>query len=250
MLPPSGTPQPAQHVVTIERRNIQYGKLTDALINEGLIPPKKDVVVATRQKGQQGQPEEADTDTRSAANAFSEGADLAYLNPNIGVLFLGKCRRGWHIAARNRQFNPLTTNPPIPLTDHNHRIIEDTLSDAPEQAEKWISVVVGPILHLLRRVVSFKKSAVPNARAAVLDVTPMKISPSELIPFSRDSTLYRDLDKRIDHFVGLDPHRTTLRTHVARDPAVQLAAWIATEFRLHNTEVEGKRGKRWSSVSK
>jgi hypothetical protein len=70
-------------------------------------------------------------------------------------------------------------DPPIPLTDHDHRIIDDTLSDAFEQAEKWrdtttephwISVVVGPILHLLRRIESFKNSAVPNAKIAILDV--------------------------------------------------------------------------------
>ncbi|OCL15343.1 hypothetical protein AOQ84DRAFT_35993 [Glonium stellatum] len=36
----------------------------------------------------------------------------------------------------------------------------------------WISVVVGPILHLLQRIESFKKSAVPNAKIAVLDVSP------------------------------------------------------------------------------
>jgi hypothetical protein len=73
-------------------------------------PPKKDVVVATRRKGRQGRPEEADA-RRSAADAFSEGtpsfpapasslrslsppkkktastkADLAYLNPNIEFL--------------------------------------------------------------------------------------------------------------------------------------------------------------------
>lgn len=79
-------------------------------------PPKKDVMVATRRKGRQGPPEEADADAdadakRSAADAFSEGApsfpapasslrslsppkkktastkaDLAYLNPNIEFL--------------------------------------------------------------------------------------------------------------------------------------------------------------------
>lgn len=94
--------------------------------------------------------------------------------------------------------------------------------------------------------------------------TPTEISPAELVPFSKDPALYRDLDKRIDYIVGLDLHRTTLKTlrrtecctaapsinqtalfaietpiflnievkrrHVARDPTVQLAAWIAAEF--------------------
>ncbi|KAH8731699.1 hypothetical protein GQ44DRAFT_697900 [Phaeosphaeriaceae sp. PMI808] len=278
-------------------------------------PPKKDVVtakevvVATRRKGRQGRPEEADADAqRSAADAFSEGApsfpapasslrslsppkkktastkaDLAYLNPNIEFLplrnieeidiSLPKSVMELWSRCEKRQLDPLTTDPPVPLTDHDYRIIDDTLSDAFEQAEKWrdtttephwISVVVGPILHLLRRIESFKKSAVPNARIAVLDVTPTEISPAELVPFSKDPALYRDLDKRIDYVVGLDLHRTTLKTlrrtkycttapsinqtasfanetpiflnievkrrHVARDPTVQLAAWIAAEF--------------------
>jgi hypothetical protein len=165
------------------------------------------------------------------------------------------------------------------------------LSDAFEQAEKWrdttteahwISVVVGPIIHLLRRIDFFKKSAVLNAKIAVLDMyvhksislsivsantisrTSTEISPAELVPFSKDPALYRDLDKRIDYVVGLDLNRTALKTlrrtkycttapsinqtasfanetpiflnlevkrrHVARDPTVQLAAWIAAEF--------------------
>jgi hypothetical protein len=91
-----------------------------------------------------------------------------------------------------------------------------------------------------------------------------EISPVELVPFSKDPMLYRDLDKRIDYVVGLDLDRTTLKTlrrsiyctsapsinqttsfanetpmflnvevkrrHVARDPTIQLAAWIAAEF--------------------
>ena len=53
------------------------------------------------------------------------------------------------------------------------------LSDAFERAEKlcatttephWKSVVVSPILQLLRRIESFKKTAIPNAKNVVLDV--------------------------------------------------------------------------------
>ncbi|CAI6226015.1 unnamed protein product [Periconia digitata] len=97
----------------------------------------------------------------------------------------------------------------------------------------------------------------PNIEFLPLE-TPIEISPVELVPFSKDPTLYRDLDKRIDYVVGLDLHRTTLKTlrrtpsinqtasfanetpiflnievkrrHVARDPTVQLAAWIAAEY--------------------
>ncbi|KAF2007577.1 hypothetical protein P154DRAFT_517251 [Amniculicola lignicola CBS 123094] len=275
----------------------------------GKSPPKKDVVIATRRKGRQGRPEEEDADAqRSAAYAFSEGApsfpapasslrslsppkkrtastkaDLAYLNPEIEFLPLRSVEKiGISLPesvmelwsrCEKRHFDPLTTDPPVPLTDRDHRIIDDTLSDAFEQAEKWrdttteahwISVVVGPILHLLRQIESFKESDVPNANIAVLDVTATEISPAELVPFSKDPALYRDLDKRIDYVVGLDLHRATLQTlhrtkyctvapsinqtasfanetpiflnievkrqHVARDPTVQLAAWIAAEF--------------------
>jgi hypothetical protein len=65
------------------------------------------------------------------------------------------------------------------LTEHDLKLIDDTLSDAFEQAEKWRdvttephwnSVVVGPILHLLRRVEVFRKTTVPNAKLTVLDV--------------------------------------------------------------------------------
>ncbi|KAF1973459.1 hypothetical protein BU23DRAFT_589476 [Bimuria novae-zelandiae CBS 107.79] len=240
-------------------------------------PPKKDVVptqevvVATRRKGRRGQPEEADAE-RSAANAFSEGAPSFPAPARLGISLPASVTELWS-RCEKRQLDSLTTDPPIPLTEKDHRIIDDTLSDAFEQAEKWrdtttephwISVVVGPILHLLRRIESFKNSAFPNAKIAVLDVTPTEISPAELVPFSKDPTLYRDLDRRIDYVVGLDLHRTTLKTlrrtkyctavpsinqtasfanetpiflnievkrrHVARDPTVQLAAWIAAEF--------------------
>ncbi|CBX98975.1 hypothetical protein IAQ61_007417 [Plenodomus lingam] len=296
------------HRVKTAKRNMAAASPTRRLKRDRS-PAKKNVVVATRRKGRQGGLEEADADVQqSAVNAFSEGtpslpapasslrslsppkrktastkADLAYLNPNIeffplrhtgetGILLPVSVTELWS-RCEKRQLDPLTTDPPVPLTDKDHRIINDTLSDAFEQAEKWrdtttephwISVVVGPILHLLRRIECFKNSAVPNARIAVLDVTPIEISPAELVPFSKDPVLYRDLDKRIDYVVGLDLHRTTLKTlrrtkyctaapsinqtasfanetpiflnievkrrHVARDPTVQLAAWIAAEF--------------------
>jgi hypothetical protein len=100
--------------------------------------------------------------------------------------------------------------------------------------------------------------------------TPTEISPAELGPFSKDSALYRDLDKRIYYVVGLDVHRTTLKTlrrtnycttapsinqtasfanetpiflnlevkrrHIGRDPTVQLTVWIAAEFTKHRYE--------------
>ncbi|OAL57297.1 hypothetical protein IQ07DRAFT_607424 [Pyrenochaeta sp. DS3sAY3a] len=181
-------------------------------------PPKKDVIVATQQKEQQGPLEEADADAnadakQSVANAFSKGApsfptptsslrslslpkkktastkaDLAYLNPNIKFLLLRNIKEiNISLPKSKRQLNLLITNPPI-------------------------SIVVGPILYLLQRIKSFKKSAVSNARIAVLDVTPTKISLAKLVLFSKDLALYCDLDKRIDYIIGLNLHRTTLKT--------------------------------------
>jgi hypothetical protein len=100
--------------------------------------------------------------------------------------------------------------------------------------------------------------------ANTISRTSTGISPAELVPFSKDPALYRDLDKRIDYVVSLDLNRTTLKTlrrtkycttapsinqtasfanetpiflsievkrrHVAQDPRVQLAACIAAEF--------------------
>jgi hypothetical protein len=94
--------------------------------------------------------------------------------------------------------------------------------------------------------------------------TSIEISPSHLCPYSSTS-LYPDLDKRIDYAVGLSPSLSTLRTlrnatyntvtksvnqtstfcnfipmfvnvdvkkkHVGKDPTIQLGAWIAAEFR-------------------
>ncbi|KAH8723950.1 hypothetical protein GQ44DRAFT_760669 [Phaeosphaeriaceae sp. PMI808] len=219
-----------------------------------------------------------------AEKTASTKADLVYFSPSIEFRPLSKVEQiGISLPksvmelwsrCQKRQLDSLTTDPPVPLTDHDYTINDLTLSDAFEQAGRWrnkttgphwISVVVGPILHLLRRIESFKKSAVPNARIAILDVTSTEISPTELVPFSKDPALYRDLDgQRIDYAVGLDLHRTTLKTlhrtkyytaapsinqttsfanetpiflsievkrqHVARDPTVQLAAWIAAEF--------------------
>jgi len=42
--------------------------------------------------------------------------------------------------------------------------------------------------------------------------TPTKISPIELVPFSKDPALYRNLNKRINYVVGLDLYRTILKT--------------------------------------
>src|SRR3954452_24358573 len=94
--------------------------------------------------------------------------------------------------------------------------------------------------------------------------TPIEISPTHLCPYSSTS-LYSDLDKRIDYAIGLSLSLSTLRTlrkatyntviksvnqtstfcnfipmfvnvevkkrHVGKDPAIQLGAWIAAEFR-------------------
>jgi hypothetical protein len=155
------------------------------------------------------------------------------------------------------------------------------LSDAFEQAEKWrdtttephwISVVVGPILHLLRRIESFKKSAVPNAKVAVLDVyvytssyryasseltifrTPTEISPAELAPFSKDPALYRNLDKRIDYVVGLDLHRNTLKTlrrtkYCTAAPSINQTASFANETPIFlNIEVKRRHVARDPTV--
>lgn len=74
---------------------------------------------------------------------------------------------------------PATANHPFPLTDRDHRIIGYTLSGTLEQGARWrdtatvfhwVSVVVGLILHLLRRIEGFKDSSLPNAKISVLDV--------------------------------------------------------------------------------
>jgi len=173
-----------------------------------------------------------------------------------------------------RRSIPPGTNPPIPFTSKDLMRIEDTLEDAFEMAQiwrstttdpHWMSVVVGPILHLIRKLSIFQdKDRNSNEKITVMDITSIEISPSHLCPYSSTS-LYPDLDKRIDYAIGLFPSRSTLRTlrdatyntviksvnqtstfcnfipmfvnvevkkrHVGKDPAIQLGAWIAAEFR-------------------
>jgi len=170
-------------------------------------------------------------------------------------------------------------NPPIPLTQTDSMRIKETLGDALEMARiwrstttepHWMSVVVGPILHLIRRLSAFQdKEKASNKNITVMDITPVEISPAYLCPYSTTS-FYPDLDKRIDYAIGLSPSHQTLRKlrnatyntvnksinqtstfcnfvpmfvnvevkrrHVGKDPAIQLAAWIAAEFRKRLVE--------------
>lgn len=105
--------------------------------------------------------------------------------------------------------------------------------------------------------------------------TPIVISPTHLCPYSSTS-MYPDLDKRIDYAIGLYPSYSTLRKlrsatyntvtksvnqtssfcnfipmfvnvevkrkHVGKDPAIQLGAWIAAEFRKRLIEGWTDRG--------
>jgi hypothetical protein len=104
--------------------------------------------------------------------------------------------------------------------------------------------------------------------------TTTEISPSSMCPYSEDPSLFRDLDKRIDYAIGLrlSPQERDLlqrgqfaadgqpsinqtssfanftplfvnievkRRHVDKDPMIQLAAWVAAEFRKRQIESYG-----------
>ncbi|KAI9764630.1 MAG: hypothetical protein M1840_008127 [Geoglossum simile] len=210
--------------------------------------------------------------------------DLVLLSPTIefgnfseaenwGIELPQSVKELWY-RCEARHKAPPGTNPPIPLTSKDSMRIDDTLEDAFEMAgvwrstttePHWTSVVVGPILHLIRKLSIFQnKDKDLNKSITVIDITAIEISPSDLCPYSSIS-LYRNLDKRIDYAIGLSPSHSTLRKlrnatyntvtksvnqtstfcnfipmfinvevkkkHVGKDPAIQLGAWIAAEFR-------------------
>ncbi|MCJ1426986.1 hypothetical protein MMC29_004889 [Sticta canariensis] len=201
--------------------------------------------------------------------------DLALLNPTIKFRAFSKAENlGIALPQSARRNTPPGAHLPIPLTSKDLMRIEVTLEDAFEKAERWrttttephwISVVVGPILHLIENLSAFRgKDMNSNENITVMDITPIEISPTHLCPYSSTS-IYRDLDKRIDYAIGLYPSDSTLKKlekatyntvtksvnqtstfcsfipmfvnvevkkrHVATDPAIQLGAWIAAEFR-------------------
>ncbi|PVH91536.1 hypothetical protein DM02DRAFT_647288 [Periconia macrospinosa] len=184
--------------------------------------PAEEVLVTTQRRGRQGRPKDANADAqRSAANAFSEDA------PSF----------------------------PAPASSLRSLNAEEAGISLPESVtQPWsrceISVVVGPILHLLRRIKSFKKSPVPDSKIAVLDVTPTEISPIKLVPFSKDPALYRGLDKRIDYVVGLDLHQTTLKMlrhtkYCTTTPSINQTASFANETPIFlNIEVKRRHVAR------
>ncbi|KAH0552947.1 hypothetical protein GP486_006857 [Trichoglossum hirsutum] len=225
--------------------------------------------------------------TRSSSpkkKTVTKREDLALLNPtiefkgfdeaeNCGIELPQSVKELWYRCDARRSATP-GMSPPIPLTSRDLMQIEDTLKDAFEMANiwrstttepHWMSAVVGPILHLIRKLSIFHdKDKNSNENVTVMDITSIDISPSHLCPYSNTS-LYLDLDKRIDYAIGLFPSRSTLRTlrnatyntaiksvnqtstfcnfipvfinveikkkHVGKDPAIQLGAWIAAEFR-------------------
>jgi hypothetical protein len=102
----------------------------------------------------------------------------------------------------------------------------------------------------------------------------VEISPPSMCPYSEDPSLFNDLDKRIDYAIGLrlSPQERDLlqrgqfaadgqpsinqtscfanftplfvnievtRRHVDKDPMIQLAAWIAAEFKKRQIESYG-----------
>lgn len=79
-----------------------------------------------------------------------------------------------------RHSAPLGANPPIPLTSKDVMRIEDTLEDAFKMAKMWrsttteshwISIVVGPILHLVRKMSAFQdKNQNSNENITVMDM--------------------------------------------------------------------------------
>lgn len=137
----------------------------------------------------------------------------------------------------------------------------------------WAEVVISPILHLIRRLQHFKG---PNTEyrstLEAVNISTAEISPSFLCPYADNPDIYKGLDKKVDYCMGImldDEDRETLqrgvfaegggepslnqssnfvnftpiylnlevkRRDVAKDPLVQLAAWIAAEFNKRRLE--------------
>ncbi|XTI82381.1 hypothetical protein V2W45_1337572 [Cenococcum geophilum] len=153
------------------------------------------------------------TRTRSSSpkkRVVTKREDLAYLSPriefkamrqaeNLGITLSGSVQALWERCEARRSAPPFASSL-IPFTATDTELINNTLIDAFDMAEKWrstntteshwISVVVGPILHLLRASV--------------------EISLPELCPYSSEPDLFKDLDKKIDYAVGLDISRHAL----------------------------------------
>lgn len=226
---------------------------------------------------------------RKTPATVTKRGDLALMKPRIefrafedaeelGLVLPQSIKDLWMRCEGRR--NSGSTTSPFPLTAQDEQLVDATLTDAFEMAKAWrsstteahwISVVVGPILHLLRRLSPFQgKDKTTNENLTVLDITTVEISPSELCPYSNEPDLFRDLDKKIDYAVGLRLARRHIRDlqdatyatgtksinqtstfanltplflnievkkrHVDRDPAIQLAAWVAAEFTKRRLE--------------
>ncbi|XTI85968.1 hypothetical protein V2W45_1340897 [Cenococcum geophilum] len=117
--------------------------------------------------------------TRSSSpkkRTVAKREDLALLSPiiefrafreveNWGFELPQSVKELWYRCDARRS-TPPGTNPPIPLTSIDLMRIEDTLEDAFEMAQiwrstttepHWMSVVVGPILHLIRKLSIFPR---------------------------------------------------------------------------------------------
>ncbi|KAL9014008.1 MAG: hypothetical protein Q9173_001333 [Seirophora scorigena] len=152
-----------------------------------------------------------------------------------------------------------------------HRMAEKWRNRCHE--DYWIEIVVAPLVHLVRKLTNFhvdgdKKQA---PRLVVINLKTTEIKPTSLISTS-DADLFKALNKKIDLAIGLDLlqsqqeeleerqyslqpnypsinqvqsyfHLTPMfvnievkKKHQARDPLIQLGAWVAAEFNKRRAE--------------
>ncbi|KAI4169098.1 MAG: hypothetical protein LQ348_007354 [Seirophora lacunosa] len=152
-----------------------------------------------------------------------------------------------------------------------HRMAEKWRKRSHE--DYWIDIVVAPLLHLVRKLTNFHVDGVKRQapRLAVINLKTTEIKPTSLLSTS-DADLFKALNKKIDLAMGLDLlqsqeeeleerqyslqpnypsinqvqsyfHLTPMfvnievkKEHQARDPLIQLGAWVAAEFNKRHAE--------------
>ncbi|RMZ66525.1 hypothetical protein GMOD_00001867 [Pyrenophora seminiperda CCB06] len=211
--------------------------------------------------------------TRSSSpkkHTITKREDLIHLTPRIDFMLIQEAKdvgviihESVRLLLERCEARNASTTPPISLTAANKDLIHITLTDAFEQAGQWRSTTTES--HWISVV---KNKASTNKNITVVNITSVEISPPSLCPYSSEPGQFNDLDKKIDYAVGLKLSRTarlTLqgapnfiksinqtasfvnwhpmflnvevkRNYVNRDPAIQLAAWIAAEFRKRKLE--------------
>ncbi|KAL9632467.1 MAG: hypothetical protein Q9164_005303 [Protoblastenia rupestris] len=152
------------------------------------------------------------------------------------------------------------------------KLIWSTIDDVVKQADRfrdricteahWISVVISPLLNLVRRLQRFDRE---KMELEVLDISYVNVSPSNLCTYDEDN-YFSDLAKKIDMAMGLHPSSAECRQlrrakfnyknsvpsinqtssfvnmtpmflnievkmpNTDKDPLIQLASWIVAEF--------------------